>query len=124
MIWRRAAFPRPALYNLGGSIATAGGLVFIGGTVDHRFRAFDAKTGKELWVDKLESNAHATPMTYLGKKTEKAIRGGGGGTRWIFQSRQLRANRAGRVRPVPQRPGAGAAASRGLPANDLGQSGA
>jgi glucose dehydrogenase/Zn ribbon nucleic-acid-binding protein len=58
-------------YNLGGSIATAGGLVFIGGTVDHRFRAFDARTGKELWVDKLESNAHATPMTYLGKKTKK-----------------------------------------------------
>ena len=58
-------------YNLGGSIATAGGLVFIGGTVDHRFRAFDARTGKELWVDKLESNAHATPLTYLGKKTHK-----------------------------------------------------
>jgi len=63
--------PKTGTYNLGGSIATAGGLVFIGGTVDHRFRAFDARTGKELWVDKLESNAHATPMTYLGKKTKK-----------------------------------------------------
>jgi len=63
--------PPTGTYNLGGSIATAGGLVFIGGTVDHRFRAFDARTGKELWVDKLESNAHATPMTYLGKKTKK-----------------------------------------------------
>ena len=63
--------PKTGVYNLGGSIATAGGLVFIGGTVDHRFRAFDAQTGKELWVDKLESNAHATPMTYLGKKTKK-----------------------------------------------------
>ncbi len=63
--------PKTGIYNLGGSIATAGGLVFIGGTVDHRFRAFDAATGKELWVDKLESNAHATPMTYLGKKTQK-----------------------------------------------------
>ena len=31
----------------GGSIATAGGLVFIGATDDSRFRAFDAKTGHE-----------------------------------------------------------------------------
>ena len=37
--------------NLGGSMATASGLVFIGATADRRFRAFDAKTGKELWVD-------------------------------------------------------------------------
>lgn len=63
--------PKTGIYSLGGSIATAGGLVFIGGTADHRFRAFDARTGKELWVDKLESNAHATPITYLGKKTKK-----------------------------------------------------
>ncbi len=63
--------PKTGIYNLGGSIATAGGLVFIGGTVDHRFRAFDARTGKELWVDRLESNAHATPMTYLGKRSKK-----------------------------------------------------
>src|ERR1019366_4519307 len=63
--------PQTGIYQLGGSIATAGGLVFIGGTHDHRFRAFDAKTGKELWVTQLESNAHATPMTYMGKKTKK-----------------------------------------------------
>ena len=63
--------PQTGTYNLGGSIATAGGLIFIGGTVDHRFRAFDSHTGKEIWVDKLESNAHATPMTYLGKRTKK-----------------------------------------------------
>jgi glucose dehydrogenase len=35
-------------YNLDGPIVTAGGLVFIGATNDHRFRAFDSKTGKEL----------------------------------------------------------------------------
>jgi quinoprotein glucose dehydrogenase len=63
--------PKTGIYSLGGSIATAGGLVFIGGTADRRFRAFDARTGKELWVAKLESNAHATPMTYLGKRTKK-----------------------------------------------------
>ncbi len=63
--------PKTGIYNLGGSIATAGGLVFIAGTNDHRFRAFDAKSGKELWVAQLEFNGHATPMTYLGKKSKK-----------------------------------------------------
>ena len=51
----------------GGSIATAGGLVFIGATDDARFRAFDAKTGKELWTFRLGGAANATPSTYLGK---------------------------------------------------------
>jgi len=51
----------------GGTIATAGGLVFIGATDDARFRAFDAKTGKELWVVKLGGAAEATPMTYEGR---------------------------------------------------------
>lgn len=51
----------------GGSIATAGGLVFIGATDDSRFRAFDAKTGQELWVVKLGAPAHATPSTYQGR---------------------------------------------------------
>jgi quinoprotein glucose dehydrogenase len=50
----------------GGTIATAGGLVFVGATDDGRFRAFDAKTGKELWTFKLPGAAQATPMTYQG----------------------------------------------------------
>jgi quinoprotein glucose dehydrogenase len=50
----------------GGTIATAGGLVFVGATDDSRFRAFDAKTGKELWTFKLGSAAEATPITYQG----------------------------------------------------------
>jgi quinoprotein glucose dehydrogenase len=53
--------------NLGGSLATAAGLVFIGATDDSRFRAFDAKTGKELWTVKIDAGAHASPITYLGK---------------------------------------------------------
>ena len=51
----------------GGSIATAGGLVFVGATDDARFRAFDAKSGKELWTFRLGGAANATPSTYLGK---------------------------------------------------------
>jgi len=68
--------------NLGGSIVTAGGLVFIGGSNDRRFRAFDATTGKELWVAKLEGSGHAAPITYLGQKTGRqfvVIAAGGGG---------------------------------------------
>lgn len=53
--------------NLGGSITTAGNLIFIGATTDSRFRAFDAKTGKELWSAKLEVPAHSIPATYLGR---------------------------------------------------------
>jgi quinoprotein glucose dehydrogenase len=57
----------------GGSIATAGGLVFIGATDDSRFRGFDAKTGKELWTVKLGAAAHATPSTYLGKDGKQYV---------------------------------------------------
>ena len=68
--------------NLGGSIVTAGGLVFVGATTDRRFRAFDSHTGVELWSAPLEAAAYATPMTYLGKHTHRqyvAIAAGGGG---------------------------------------------
>jgi quinoprotein glucose dehydrogenase len=51
----------------GGPIATAGGLVFVAATDDARFRAFDAKTGQEVWTFKLTGAANATPSTYLGK---------------------------------------------------------
>ena len=59
--------------NLGGSIATAGGLVFIGATDDSRFRAFDAKNGAELWSVKLGAPAHAVPSTYEGKDGKQYV---------------------------------------------------
>src|ERR1043166_8768370 len=67
--------------NLGGSIVTAGGLVFIAATTDRFFRAFDAKTGKELWRAQLEAGGHATPMTYTGRSGRRyvVIAAGGGG---------------------------------------------
>ena len=49
----------------GGPILTASGLTFIGGTDDARLRAFETKTGKELWTYKLDHAAHATPFTYM-----------------------------------------------------------
>ncbi len=73
--------PPTGTSNLGGSIVTAGGLLFIGATNDSRFRAFDKDTGQELWVTRLPASAHATPMTFLGKRTGKqfvVIAAGGG----------------------------------------------
>jgi glucose dehydrogenase len=67
--------------NLGGSIATAGGLVFIGATNDSRFRAFDSKTGKLLWEVKLEASGHTSPITYMGRDGRQyvALMAAGGG---------------------------------------------
>ena len=68
--------------NLGGTIVTDGGLVFIGATIDSRFRAFDVRTGEQLWAGDLEASAHATPITYMGKKSGRqfvVIAAGGGG---------------------------------------------
>src|SRR5438094_148559 len=64
--------------NTGGSgsagpIVTAGGLVFIGATNDRRFRAFDSKTGKELWAFKLDQTVNANPLTYQGKNGKQYV---------------------------------------------------
>ncbi len=66
--------------NLGGPIVTAGGLVFIGATLEHAFRAFDVETGRELWKAMLPAGARATPMTYeAGGRQFVVIAAGGGG---------------------------------------------
>lgn len=59
--------------NLGGPIATATGIVFIGATKDARFRAIDAKTGKELWYAQLEAAGAATPMTFMGRDGKQYV---------------------------------------------------
>jgi quinoprotein glucose dehydrogenase len=66
--------------TLGGPIATAGGLVFSGATMDTNIRAFDAESGKELWKFDLPASAQATPMTYsVGGKQYVVIAAGGHG---------------------------------------------
>jgi len=58
--------------SLGGPIVTAGGLVFIAGTmIDPSFCAFDVETGKELWKFQLPTSGGATPMTYQVRKGGK-----------------------------------------------------
>jgi len=53
------------MINLGGAIVTAGGVVFVGASMDRTFRAFDVETGRLLWETAVPSSATATPMTYL-----------------------------------------------------------
>ncbi len=73
--------PPTGTINMGGPIATAGGLVFIAASNDRRFRAFDSRTGKILWEAELEGSGHANPMTYQGPESGRqfvVIAAGGG----------------------------------------------
>ena len=61
--WRSGSSGLP---NLGGPIVTASGLVFIAAGRDDKLRAFDVRTGRELWQAPLPAGGQATPMTYVG----------------------------------------------------------
>ncbi len=66
--------------NLGGPIATAGGLVFTAAGMDTALRAFDIESGQELWKADLPASAQATPMTFeAGGKQYIVICAGGHG---------------------------------------------
>lgn len=66
--------------NLGGPMATAGGLVFTSAAMDNYLRAFDSETGQELWKYELPAGGQATPMTYqAGGKQYVVIAAGGHG---------------------------------------------
>ena len=70
-------FPKSAEWgslNLGGSVVTAGGLVFIAAAMDNYLRAFDIETGKQLWKAELPASAQAAPMTFqLGENGKQYI---------------------------------------------------
>jgi quinoprotein glucose dehydrogenase len=55
--------------NIGGSVATASGLLFIGATTERSFRAFDTDTGRLLWEARMPASGQATPMTYWSDKS-------------------------------------------------------
>ncbi len=55
-------FPKSQLF--GSVTATAGDLIFVGGTNDRMFRAFHAKTGELLWEQKTNSGIMAMPIAY------------------------------------------------------------
>jgi quinoprotein glucose dehydrogenase len=58
--------PEHGSLALGGPIVTAGGLVFMAGTLDPALHAYDVATGKELWKGQLPTSARAMPMTFRG----------------------------------------------------------
>jgi quinoprotein glucose dehydrogenase len=64
--------------NLGGGLVTDSGVFFIGATMDRLFRAFDARSGKELWSFKLPVDATATPMSYVHKGRQYVVVNAGG----------------------------------------------
>lgn len=67
--FKKMGIANSGMFNRGGGIATAGGLLFIGATGDNMFRAFDQKTGKVLWEYQLPGMASSIPSTYaVGKK--------------------------------------------------------
>jgi glucose dehydrogenase len=66
-------FPNTGAPNTGPMIVTASGLIFIGATNDGRFRAFDARTGRELWTEKIDASAHTVPVTYKGKNGKQYV---------------------------------------------------
>ena len=74
--------PPTGASNLGGPIVTKGGLVFVAGTNDKRFRAFDKATGQLAWEFRLPASSHATPMTYMVDGTQYIALAVGGGNKY------------------------------------------
>lgn len=83
VIPRLSSFPQSVDWgsiNLGGPMATGGGLVFIAAAMDNKLRAFDVRTGLVVWTAELPASAQATPMTYqTGGKQYVVIAAGGHG---------------------------------------------
>lgn len=55
--------------NIGGGVVTASGLAFIGATQEHMLRAYDLRSGRELWKGRLPAGGNANPMTYWSDKS-------------------------------------------------------
>jgi quinoprotein glucose dehydrogenase len=55
--------------NIGGAVITGSGLAFIGATQEHMIRAYDIRTGEELWHSRLPAGGNATPMTYWSERS-------------------------------------------------------
>ncbi|VFR26967.1 Glucose dehydrogenase, PQQ-dependent [plant metagenome] len=69
-------FPIPfpmGIISHGGSLVTAGGVYFAGATLDNYLRAYDVRTGEEIWKTRLPAGGQATPMTYRGEDGKQYV---------------------------------------------------
>jgi len=66
--------------TIGGPAVTAGGVVFIGASMDAKVRAYSVDTGKELWADQVEAPAVANPSVYEYKGRQYVAFVAGGNT--------------------------------------------
>ena len=90
ILWRVPLGEYPALVeqgirgtgalSFGGTVATAGGLIFVAGTPDEKIRAFEKHSGRQLWEYKLPAASYATPSTFMidGRQYVVVSAGGGG----------------------------------------------
>jgi len=78
------ARPEWGSINLGGPLATGGGLVFIGASVDPAIRAFDAATGALLWKGTLPASARSVPMSFEGPSGKQYVVIAAGGHDPVF----------------------------------------
>jgi membrane-bound PQQ-dependent dehydrogenase (glucose/quinate/shikimate family) len=66
--------------NIGGTLTTGGGIVYVAATQDEMFRAIDVHSGRVLWQSRLPAGGHATPITYRGSDGHQyvVVAAGGG----------------------------------------------
>lgn len=70
---QKSGAPETGTENWGGPMVSAGGLLWIAATRDHKFRAFDKATGEVLWEYTLPGGGYATPATYEHKGTQYVV---------------------------------------------------
>jgi len=80
-VLRERGKKRTGTFQLGGCIASAGGLVFVAATADEKIRAFDSDSGDVLWEHKLPAGGYATPCTYAAGGKQYVVIACGGGNR-------------------------------------------
>jgi quinoprotein glucose dehydrogenase len=70
--------------GIGGPILTKGGVAFLSGTLDYYVRAYDVKTGRQIWQSRLPAGGQATPMSYWSQASQRqfvvVVAGGHGST--------------------------------------------
>jgi len=75
----KRGIPPTGTENYGGPAVTAGGLIFIAATQDHKFRAFDTRDGRLLWEAELPAGGYATPSVYAVNGRQYVVIAAGGG---------------------------------------------